>query len=145
MAIGSILLVDDSRFDVDLSIKALGRFNLLNRIDVARDGSEALDYLYCRGMFAERKSGENPILILLDLNMPKVGGIEVLRQIRSDPSLRRIPVVVFTSSREERDVVESYDLGVNAYLVKPVEFDQFTEAVKQLGLFWLLMNEPAPY
>ena len=143
MGTASILLVDDSPFDVELSIKALTHFNVLNRINVARDGSEALDYLYCRGIFAER-ARENPILIMLDLNMPKVGGIEVLKQIRAEPSLRRIPVVVFTSSREERDVVESYEMGVNAYLVKPVEFDQFTEAVKQLGLFWLLLNEPSP-
>jgi CheY-like chemotaxis protein len=143
MSSKNILLVDDSPFDIELTVRALERSNVANQIDIARDGSEALDYLYCQGIFSKRER-VNPVLILLDLHMPKLGGIEVLRQVRADPELKRIPVVVFSSSREERDILESYELGVNAYLVKPVEFEKFGDAVKQLGLFWLLMNEPSP-
>jgi CheY-like chemotaxis protein len=143
MKTANILLAEDSAHDAELTIKTLQRSKILNHIDVARDGSEALDYLYCRGPFAARPK-ENPILILLDLKMPKVDGIDVLRQIRADPDLSLIPVVVFTSSREERDVIDSYQLGVNAYIVKPVEFDQFNDCVRQIGLFWALWNQPPP-
>ncbi len=140
----NILIVDDSKFDVDLATKALAQYRENHVIDVARDGDQALDYLYCRGHFSERKSG-NPVLILLDLNMPKIGGIEVLKQIRTDPLLRRIAVVVFTSSREDRDVIESYEYGANAYLVKPVEFEKYREMVQQVGTFWLQINEAPPH
>ncbi len=127
--------------DAELTLRALQPHQLANRIDLARDGDEALDYLRCRGPFAGREKG-NPILVLLDLKMPKVDGIEVLRQIRADPALKLIPVVVLTSSREQQDIVKSYELGINAYIVKPVEFDKFMAAVQQLALFWLLVNEP---
>lgn len=113
----------------------------MNRVDVVHDGVEALDYLYRRGAYADR-NGEQPIVILLDLKMPKVDGLEVLRQMKSDPALRSIPVVMLTSSREERDLVQSYQLGVNAYVVKPVDFGQFINSVKQLGCFWAIINEP---
>lgn len=136
-----ILLVDDSPNDIELTMRALKKSQITNKIDVARDGSEAIDYLHCSGIFAGRQK-ENPILILLDLKMPKMDGIEVLRHIRSDPELMHIPVVVFTSSREEQDIVETYGIGVNAYIVKPVEFHKFTDAVQQIGLFWALLNEP---
>ncbi|MBI3529430.1 MAG: response regulator [Betaproteobacteria bacterium] len=137
----SVLLAEDSALDAELTLKALQPYRLTNKVDVVRDGTEALDYLYCRGPFADREPG-NPVLILLDLKMPKVDGLEVLRQIRTDPTLRLVPVVVLTSSREQQDIVDSYQLGVNAYIVKPVEYEKFIEAVRQLGLFWLLMNEP---
>jgi CheY-like chemotaxis protein len=143
MGTKNILLVDDSSYDVELTLRALKPHRIINKIDVARDGGEALDYLHRRGLFADREQG-NPILTLLDLKMPKVDGIEVLRQIRADPVLRLIPVAVFTSSREERDIVDSYELGANAYIVKPVGFAKFSEAVQQLGLFWSLLNEPPP-
>lgn len=141
MKIRNILLAEDSAFDAELTLRALQPYRLSNNIDVVRDGSEALDYLYCRGPFAGREQG-NPVLVLLDLKMPKVDGIEVLRQVRADPALKLIPVVVLTSSREQQDILDSYELGVNAYIVKPVEFEKFIEAVHQLGLFWLLLNEP---
>jgi CheY-like chemotaxis protein len=137
-----ILLVEDSENDIELTIASLARY-VANRVDVARDGAEALDYLFRRGAFAGRTSGA-PVLVMLDLKMPKVDGLEVLRTIKTDPVLRQVPVVVLTSSREQRDVAQSYQLGVNAYVVKPVEFDTFADAVKQLGLFWLLLNEPPP-
>lgn len=143
MGTKNILLVDDSSYDVELTLRALKPYQVINKIDVVRDGDEALDYLNCRGPFAHREQS-NPILTLLDLKMPKVDGIEVLRQIRSSPLLGLIPVVVFTSSREERDIVDSYELGANAYIVKPVGFAKFSEAVQQLGLFWSLLNEPPP-
>jgi CheY-like chemotaxis protein len=143
MNLKRILLVDDSHRDTELVIDALERHNLANIIETLHDGAEALDYLYRRGRFAER-TGDDPAVILLDLKMPKVDGLEVLRVIKSDPVLRLIPVVVMTSSREERDVLESYQLGVNAYVVKPLEFDQFTTAVVQLGAFWAVVNEPPP-
>lgn len=136
-----ILLVDDSANDLELTLKALAPYRIANKFEVARDGAEALDYLYRRGSFALREPG-NPILILLDLKMPKVDGIQVLREIKSDPTLKLVPTVVLTSSREQQDIVESYRLGVNAYIVKPVEFEKFIEAVRQLGLFWFLLNEP---
>ena len=143
MGTKNILLVDDSSYDVELTLRALKPYQVINKIDVVRDGDEALDYLNCRGPFAHREQS-NHILTLLDLKMPKVDGIEVLRQIRSSPLLGLIPVVVFTSSREERDIVDSYELGANAYIVKPVGFAKFSEAVQQLGLFWSLLNEPPP-
>ena len=138
-----ILLVDDSPRDTELALDALEQNNLANEVVALRDGAEALDYLYRRGEFADRPNG-NPAVILLDLKMPKVDGIEVLRQIRSDPRLKMIPVVVLTSSREEQDLVRSYELGVNAYIVKPVQFQEFVEAVKLVGAFWAVVNEPPP-
>lgn len=135
-----ILLVEDSEHDVELTIEALKESNIGNHIDVARDGAEALDYLFRRKEFADRAVGE-PVVILLDLKMPRVDGIEVLRQLKADPALKTIPVVMLTSSREEQDLVRSYELGVNAYVVKPVDFGQFIESVKQLGIFWALINE----
>lgn len=138
-----ILLVEDNPNDVELTLAALGEHNLANSVDLARDGEEALDYLYRRGPFADRPKG-NPVLILLDLKLPKVDGHEVLREIRRDDALRFIPVVILTSSREERDLVEGYRNGVNAYVVKPVEFREFIDAMKSLGVFWALLNEPPP-
>ncbi|HEY7545575.1 MAG TPA: response regulator [Blastocatellia bacterium] len=138
-----ILVAEDSPNDVELMLTALAEHNLANEVVVARDGVEALDYLYRRGRFDQRASG-NPLVIFLDLKMPRMDGLEALRHIKSDADLKMIPVVVLTSSAEERDVVESYNLGVNAYVVKPVVFDNFMEVVKQLGLFWVLINEPPP-
>jgi CheY-like chemotaxis protein len=129
-----ILLAEDDEKDVELTLAALAEYHLANDVAVVRDGEEALDYLYRRGKYKERANG-NPVVVLLDLKMPKVDGLEVLREIKSDEQLELIPVVVLTSSREERDVVESYRLGVNAYVVKPVDFEKFTDAVKQLGLY----------
>jgi len=138
-----ILLVEDNSNDVELALTALAEHNIANEVVVTRDGSEALDYLYRRGEFANRKNGQ-PAVILLDLKMPKVDGLEVLRTVKSDPELQRIPVVMLTSSREETDLVKSYQLGANAYVVKPVDFPQFVAAVKELGAFWALLNEPPP-
>lgn len=138
-----ILLVEDDTNDIELTLTALEEYNLANRVVIARDGAEALDYLYRRGAYAARPAN-HPVIVLLDLQMPKVDGLEVLRQVKSDPALKIIPVVVLTSSDQEQDIVESYDLGVNAYVVKPVAFDKFVEAVKQLCLFWVLTNEPPP-
>lgn len=138
-----MLLVEDDPRDVELTLEALAESNLANEVDVARDGKEALDYLYYRGIFTERYR-ETPAVVLLDLKMPKVSGIEVLRQIKKDESLKMIPVVVLSSSAEERDIIESYKLGVNAYVVKPVDIQQFLEAIRKLGLFWALVNEPPP-
>ena len=138
-----ILLVDDSPRDTELALDALAKHNLANEVIALRDGAEALDYLYRRGQFADRPIG-NPAVVMLDLKMPKVDGIEVLRQIKGDPQLKVIPVVVLTSSREEQDLVMSYQLGVNAYIVKPVQFQEFVEAVKQVGAFWAVVNEPPP-
>ena len=138
-----ILLVDDSARDVELTLAALAENNLANEVVTLRDGAEALDYLFRRGPFANRPAG-NPAVVLLDLKMPKVDGIEVLRQIKGDPQLKLIPVAVLTSSREEQDVVNSYQLGVNAYIVKPVQFEEFVKAVKLLGAFWAVVNEPPP-
>jgi CheY-like chemotaxis protein len=138
-----ILLVEDDPKDIELTIEALGEHNLANEIAVARDGAEALDYMYCRGIFASRPEG-NPIVILLDLKMPKVDGIQVLSQLKSDERLRSVPIVILTSSGETRDLDECYRLGVNAYVVKPVRFAEFIEAVKGIGVFWALINEPPP-
>ncbi|MBI3653730.1 MAG: response regulator [Acidobacteria bacterium] len=134
-----ILLAEDNPNDIELTLTALEEHHLANEVVVTRDGAEALDYLYSRGEYAGRETG-NPTVVLLDLKMPRVDGMEVLRQIKSDPALRLIPVVILTSSREERDVVESYQLGVNAYVVKPVDFHEFVDAIKELGLFWAVLN-----
>jgi CheY-like chemotaxis protein len=139
-----ILLVEDNPKDVKLTLHALREENLANAVQVARDGEEALDFLFCRGEFASRSFDNPPRLVLLDLKLPKVDGLEVLRAVKGDPRTKAIPVVVLTSSREESDLVESYKLGVNAYIQKPVEFDSFRQAVKHLGLFWLVVNEPPP-
>ena len=139
-----ILLVEDNLADAELAIHTLRRDGLANAIDVARDGEEALDFLFCRGTHGQRRFDNPPRLVLLDLKLPKVDGIEVLRQRKSDARTKAIPVVVMTSSKEERDVVSSYQLGVNSYIQKPVDFDQFRDTVKQLGLFWLVVNEPPP-
>jgi CheY-like chemotaxis protein len=138
-----ILLVDDSLRDAEMVIEALAAYHLANEVIHLRDGADALDYLFYRGEFAGRPKGL-PGFILLDLKMPRVDGLEVLRQIKGDPALKVIPVVVMTSSREDQDLVNSYQLGVNAYVVKPVKFHEFVEAVKQLGAFWAVLNEPAP-
>jgi len=138
-----ILLTEDNERDVELTLAALEEHNLANEVVVARDGAEALDYLYCRGKFAGHANGL-PVVVLLDLKMPKVDGMEVLRTIRTDPKLKMIPVVMITSSREEQDLVSSYQLGVNAYVVKPVDFQKFVDSVKELGMFWAIINEPPP-
>ncbi|MBI4466895.1 MAG: response regulator [Acidobacteria bacterium] len=138
-----ILLVEDDPADVELTLHAL-RNNLRNQIYVARDGEEALDFLLCRGPYSSRSFDHPPRLILLDLKLPKVDGLEVLREIKKDARTRAIPVVVLTSSKEEKDLVNSYRLGTNSYIQKPVDFDQFRETVKQVGLYWLLVNEPPP-
>jgi len=138
-----ILFADDSLRDTELALAAFAEFKVANEIITVRDGALALDYLYRRGAFAGR-ADENPAVVLLDLKMPKVDGLEVLRQIKGHPTLRTIPVVIMTSSREERDLVRSYELGTNAYVVKPVSFPGFVEAVKAVGGFWLLLNEPPP-
>lgn len=139
----NILLVEDDPRDVKLTLAALDEHKLANKVMVARDGEEALDYLYCRGKFESRANG-NPIFVLLDLKMPKVTGLEVLRQMKGDPRLRTIPVIVLTSSREQPDLNECYNTGANAYVVKPVDFAEFMSAVKELGLFWAAINEPPP-
>jgi CheY-like chemotaxis protein len=141
--LGRILIVEDDPKDVELTLTALEEYNLVNEVFVTRDGQEALDYLYCRGQFAARTK-ENPAVMLLDLKLPKVDGLEVLHQIRSDERLKMIPVVVLTSSRGERDMIQSYRLGVNAYVVKPVDFHEFVNAVRELGVFWAVINEPPP-
>lgn len=139
----TLLLVEDSPRDVELTLEALSEHRLANEVVVVHDGAEALDYLQMRGAYASRGSG-NPAVILLDLKMPKMDGLEVLRRMRADDKLRTIPVVMLTSSNEERDVVESYQLGVNAYVVKPVGFMEFLDAIKNLGLFWAVLNQPPP-
>ncbi len=138
-----ILLVDDSAHDVELTLAALEQNRLANEVVVVRDGEEALDYLYSRGVFKLRAQG-HPAVVLLDLKLPKVDGLEVLKQIKGDSELRSIPVVMLTSSREEKDLVTSYDLGVNAYVVKPVDFHEFVDSLKELGLFWAVINQPPP-
>jgi len=140
----SILLVEDNRADVELTVHALKKERIENHIQVCVDGEEALEFLFARGRYAGRDTNHRPRLILLDLKLPKVDGLEVLRAIRADPRTRALPVVVMTSSREEKDLVESYRLGVNAYIQKPVDFEQFRETVKRTGLFWLVVNQPPP-
>ena len=138
-----ILLVEDNPRDLELTLAALAKCQLANDIVVARDGAEALDYLYGRNDYADRQPGD-PAVVLLDLKLPKVDGLEVLERVKSDPSQRQIPVVMLTSSREERDLLRSYELGVNAFVVKPVDFNAFFEAIQDLGMFWAILNEPPP-
>jgi CheY-like chemotaxis protein len=138
-----ILLAEDNQNDVELTLTALQECRLSNEVEVVSDGADALDYIYQRARFADRAKGL-PCVIMLDLKMPRVDGLEVLREIKSDPALRHIPVVMLTSSREEKDLVTSYDLGVNAFVVKPVDFSQFLEAIRALGMFWAIVNEPPP-
>ena len=144
MASDVILLVEDNPDDEALTIRALKRNNIFNEVFVARDGVEALDYVFARGAQSDRDINDLPRLVLLDLKLPKVDGLEVLKQIRADERTRRLPVVMLTSSKEEQDLVDSYDLGVNSYIRKPVDFTLFTEAVRQVGLYWLVLNEPPP-
>jgi CheY-like chemotaxis protein len=138
-----ILLVEDSAKDVELTLAALEEHNLANEVDIARDGAEAMDYFHRRGKFAARPT-DLPCVVFLDLKMPRMNGLEVLEAMKADPVLKMIPVVMLTSSREEQDLVRSYQLGVNAYVVKPVDFKQFVDAIKVLGLFWVLVNEAPP-
>ena len=135
-----VLLVEDNPHDVELTLRALKKRNLANKVCVVNDGAEALDYIFAKGIYAERNMDDTPKVILLDLKLPKVDGLEVLRQVKSDERTKTIPVVVLTSSREEQDMIESYKLGVNSYIVKPVDFDKFLDAVGELGLYWLLLN-----
>jgi CheY-like chemotaxis protein len=141
--LGRILLVEDDPRDVELTMTALGEYNLANEVVVLRDGQQALDFLYCQGEFSDRPN-EHPAVMLLDLKLPKIDGLEVLQQVKSDERLKLIPVVVLTSSHEEKDKMRSYTLGVNAYVVKPVDFHEFVNAVKELGIFWAVVNEPPP-
>jgi len=137
-----ILLVEDNPNDLALTLRAFQKNNLANHIHVVRDGAEALEFIFCTGAYANRNIENGPKMILLDLKLPLVDGLEVLRRIKADPRTQRTPVVVLTSSREERDIVESYQLGVNSYIVKPVDFEQFTASVRALGMYWLLLNQP---
>ena len=139
-----ILLVEDNADDEALTLRALKKNNIGNTVMVVRDGAEALDFLFCSGIYADRDPRDKPQVILLDLKLPKVDGLEVLRRIRADPSTRTLPVVILTSSKEEQDVVNSYIIGVNSYVRKPVDFIQFVEAIRQLGLYWLVLNETSP-
>ena len=138
-----ILLVEDNPRDLELSLLALEKSNLANEVVTVRDGKEALDYLFRRGPYADRQQG-NPAVVLLDLKLPKVDGIEVLEKIKAEPTLQAVPVVMLTTSREEKDLLRSYQLGVNAYVVKPVVFKEFIEAIRELGIFWAVLNEPPP-
>ena len=140
----SILLVEDNPDDVELTMMAFRENNIANSVDVVTDGAEALDYFFYSGKFKEREKGKMPAVILLDLRLPKIDGLEVLKRIRMDESTKLIPVVILTSSKEEKDIVEGYKLGANSYIQKPVDFKQFLEAVRQLGLYWLMVNEPPP-
>ena len=137
-----ILLVEDNPQDLELTLRALQKAKISNRIEVARDGAEALDFIFCEGEHIARRMADGPRVILLDLKLPKIDGLEVLRRIKADPRTKLIPVVILTSSKEQRDVVESYHLGSNSYIVKPVNFERFAEAVKELGFYWLLLNQP---
>jgi CheY-like chemotaxis protein len=137
-----ILLVEDNPNDVELTLRALKKHNLANNVVVVKDGEEALDFVFARGAYTHRDVENGPKIILLDLKLPKVDGLEVLKAIKSDARTKIIPVIVLTSSKEEKDIVNSYRLGVNSYIVKPVDFDKFIEAVAKLGLYWLLLNEP---
>jgi two-component system, response regulator len=139
-----ILLIEDNQNDMDLALHALRREKLANRIFVVRDGEEALDFLFCRERYAHRMFDRPPKLVLLDLKLPKVDGLEVLKQLKGDSRTRNIPVVIMTSSKEERDMVSGYNLGANSYIQKPVDFDQFRETVKNVGLYWLVVNQPPP-
>jgi CheY-like chemotaxis protein len=137
-----ILLVEDNPDDLDMALHAFRKAKIANRIQVARDGAEALEFIFCEGAFSGRKMGDGPKVILLDLKLPKIDGLEVLKRIKGDPRTRKIPVVILTSSKEQSDLVQSYDLGVNSYIVKPVDFDQFVKAVQELGMYWMLLNQP---
>ena len=137
-----LLLVEDNPQDLELALRALTKAKLSNHIQVARDGAEALDFIFCTGPFATRQITDGPKVILLDLKLPKVDGLAVLKRIKGDPRTKMIPVVVLTSSKEQSDVIESYALGVSSYIVKPVNFERFSEAVRELGLYWLLLNQP---
>lgn len=137
-----ILLVEDNPQDLELAQRALRKANLANRIHTARDGAEALEFIFCEGAHADRRIEDAPKVILLDLKLPKVDGLEVLKRLKADPRTNSIPVVILTSSKEQNDVVESYHLGVNSYIVKPVNFERFVESVQQLGMYWLLLNQP---
>jgi len=137
-----LLLVEDNPQDLELALRSLRKAHLANRIHIARDGAEALDFIFCEGPHAARRITDTPKVILLDLKLPKVDGLDVLKRIKGDPRTKTIPVVVLTSSKEQSDVVASYELGVNSYIVKPVNFEQFTNSVRELGLFWLLLNQP---
>lgn len=139
-----ILLVEDNEDDLELALHALRKGNLANRIEVARDGEEALDFLFCRGVHAGRSMTNPPRLVFLDLKLPKVNGLQVLKELKSNPATKPIPIAVLTASREEQDLIQSYQLGVNSYIQKPVDFQQFCATVKQASLFWLAVNEPAP-
>jgi CheY-like chemotaxis protein len=137
-----LLLIEDNPQDLELALRALRKANLGSRVHVARDGAEALDYIFCEGTQATRKITDGPKVILLDLKLPKVDGLDILKRLKSDPLTKAIPVVVLTSSKEQSDIVASYNFGVNSYIVKPVDFERFTEAVGTLGLYWLLLNQP---
>jgi two-component system, response regulator len=137
-----ILLVEDSQDDLDMTLRALRKANMANHIEVARDGAEALDFIFCEGAHAARKMENMPKLIMLDLKLPKIDGMEVLKRIKGDPRTKMIPVVVLTSSKEQNDVIRSYGLGTNSYIVKPVDFEGFAAAVQKLGMYWLLLNQP---
>lgn len=139
-----LLLVEDNPEDLELTLRALRKANLANQVQVARDGAEALDFIFCEGPFANRNISDRPKLILLDVKLPKVDGLEVVRRIKGDPRTRTIPTVMLTSSKEQRDIVESYRLGVNGYIVKPVSFEGFLAAIRDVGFFWLLLNHPPP-
>jgi len=137
-----ILLVEDNPNDVELTLHAFKKNNIANKIHVVRDGAEALDYLFGTGAYATRDANHKPKVVLLDLKLPKVDGLEVLRRLKADSNMKTIPIVVLTSSHEERDIIESYKLGVNSYIVKPVDFEQFTESVRTIGMYWMLLNQP---
>lgn len=140
----TILLVEDNPTDEGLTLRSLKKSNIMNRVVVARDGPEALDYVFSRGAFAGRDATEEPQIILLDLNLPRIGGLDVLRAIRADERTKLLPVIILTSSKEDKDLLAGYTSGANSYVVKPVDFVQFSDAVRQLGLFWLLINQSAP-
>jgi two-component system, response regulator len=141
---GKILLVEDNQGDVELTLRALRKNNISNEVVVAKDGEEALNYLFCEGAYSDRDPCDLPVLILMDLKLPKVSGLEVLKRMRADNDLRLLPVVILTLSKEESDIIAGYNLGANSYVRKPIDFIEFMEAVKQLGIYWLILNEPLP-
>ena len=137
-----ILLVEDNQDDLDMTLRSLRKANLANHIQIARDGAEALEFIFCQGAFAGRKIEQGPKVVMLDLKLPKIDGMEVLKRVKGDPRTKMIPIVMLTSSKEQKDVIESYHLGVNSYIVKPVNFEGFAAAVQELGMYWLLLNQP---